>query len=80
MLPNLNKIIDRFASAFRIEQEIVEEENTVTLHTHSYLGTRLLYSHSMSLDSLIDIAVKRAVAVQTAASPSESPTHTSETQ
>ena len=73
MLPNFNKLIDRFASAFRIEQEIVEEENTVTLITHSYLGTRLLYSHSMSLDSLIDIAVKRAVAVQTAASPSEIP-------
>ena len=62
MLPNFNKLIDRFASAFRIEQEIVEEENTVTLVTHSYLGTRLLYTHRMSLDSLIDIAVRRAAA------------------
>ena len=60
MLPNFNKLIDRFASAFRIEQEIVEEENTVTLVTHSFLGTRLLYTHRMSLDSLIDIAVSRA--------------------
>ena len=69
MLPNLNKIIDRFASAFRIEQEIVEEENTVTLVTHSYLGTRLLYTHSMSLDSLIDIAVRRAAAAKPADKP-----------
>jgi hypothetical protein len=60
MLPNFNKLIDRFASAFRIEQEIVEEENTVTLHTHSFLGTRLLYSHSMDLTPVIDLAVKRA--------------------
>lgn len=60
MIPNLNSLIDRFASAFRIEQEIVEEENTVTLITYSYLGTRLLYTHRMSLDSLIDIAVRRA--------------------
>jgi hypothetical protein len=59
MIPNLNSIIERLSSAFRIEQEIVEEENTVTLITHSYLGTKLLYSHSMSLDPLIDIAVKR---------------------
>ena len=64
MLPNFNKLIDRFASAFRIEQEIIEEENTVILVTHSYLGTRLLYTHRMSLDSLIDIAVRRASAAE----------------
>ena len=60
MIPRLNDIIDRFASAFRIEQEITEEENTVILHTHSYLGTRLLYSHRMDLTPLLDIAVRRA--------------------
>ena len=60
MLPTLDSLIDKFASKFRIEQEIIEEKNTVTLITHSYMGNRLLYSHSMPLDSLIDIAVKRA--------------------
>ena len=60
MLPNMNKIIDRLSSAFRIEQEIIEEKETVTLVTHSFLGTRLLYTHRMSLDPLIDIAVRRA--------------------
>ena len=73
MIPNMNKIIDRLSSAFRIEQEIVEEENTVTLMTHSYLGTRLLYSHSMSLDPIIDIAVRRAAMPSNASiSPDES--------
>lgn len=62
----MNKIIDRLSSAFRIETEIEEKENTVILHTHSYLGTRLLYSHSLDLSPLIDIAVERAVAAQTA--------------
>jgi hypothetical protein len=60
MIPNLNSLIDRLSSAFRIEQEIQEEKNTVTLITHSYLGTRLLYTHRMSLDPLIEIAVRRA--------------------
>ena len=60
MIPNLNSIIDRLSSAFRIETEIEEKENTVILHTHSYLGTKLLYSHSLDLSPLIDIAVARA--------------------
>ena len=60
MLPTIDSLIDKFASKFRIEQEIVEEENTVTLITHSYLGSRLLYTHRMSLDPLIDIAVRRS--------------------
>ena len=59
MIPNLNKIIDRFASAFRLEQDIIEYENTVILETRSYLGTRLLYTHHMSLDPLIEIAIRR---------------------
>lgn len=67
MIPNFNKLIDRFASAFRIEQDIIEDENTVTLETRSYLGTRLLYTHSMSLDSLIDIAVRRSADAASAA-------------
>jgi len=61
MIPRLNDIIERFASAFRIEQEITEEENTVILSTHSFLGTKLLYSHRMDLTPLLDIAVRRAV-------------------
>lgn len=60
MLPSIDSLIDKFASKFRIEQEIVEEKNTVTLITYSYLGSRLLYTHSMSLDTLIDIAVRRS--------------------
>jgi hypothetical protein len=60
MFPNMNKIIDRLSSAFRIETEIEEKENTVILHTHSYLGTKLLYSHSLDLSPLIDIAAARA--------------------
>ena len=71
MIPRLNDIIDRFASAFRLEQEIIEEENTVTLVTYSYLGTRLLYTHRMSLDPLIDIAVRRSAAA--AKTPESSP-------
>ena len=60
MIPNLNSIIERLSSAFRIETEITEEENTVILHTHSFLGTKLLYSHSLDLSPLIEIAAKRA--------------------
>ena len=60
MIPNLNKIIERLSSAFRIETEIEEKENTVILHTHSYLGTKLLYSHSLDLSPVIDIAVRRS--------------------
>ena len=60
MIPNLNSIIERLSSAFRIETEIEEKENTVILHTHSFLGTKLLYSHSLDLSPLIVIAVIRA--------------------
>ena len=60
MIPNLNSIIERLSSAFRIETEIEEKENTVILHTHSFLGTKLLYSHSLDLSPVIDIAVRRA--------------------
>ena len=60
MIPNLNSIIERLSSAFRIETEITEEKNTVILHTKSYLGTKLLYSHSLDLSPVIDIAVKKA--------------------
>ena len=60
MIPNLNSIIERLSSAFRIETEIEEKENTEILHTHSYLGTKLLYSHSLDLSPLIEIAVARA--------------------
>ena len=70
MIPNLNSIIERLSSAFRIETEIIEEENTVTLMTHSYLGTKLLYSHSLDLSPLIEIAAERAVAAQNAAATS----------
>ena len=56
----LESMINKLARQFRIEQEILEEENTVTLITHSYLGSRLLYTHRMSLDALIDIAVRRS--------------------
>ena len=62
MIPNLNSIIERLSSAFRIETEIEEKENTVILYTHSFLGTKLLYSHSLDLSPLIDIAVRRAAA------------------
>ena len=59
MLPTIDSLIDKFASKFRIEQEIIEEDNTVTLITYSYLGSRL-YTHHMDLQPLIDIAVKKA--------------------
>ena len=36
MLPTLDSLIDKFASKFRIEQQIIEEENTVTLVTPSH--------------------------------------------
>ena len=60
MIPTLDSLIDKFASKFKIETEIEETENTVILHTHSYLGTRLLYSHSLDLSPLIEIAVARS--------------------
>ena len=55
-----DKLIDKLTSQFRIETEITETENTVSLTTRSYLGTRLLYTHSLPLDKLLDIAVARA--------------------
>ena len=61
MIPKLNDIIDRFASAFRIEQDLEENEDTVILHTRSFMGTRLLYEHAMDLTPLIEIAARRAV-------------------
>ena len=69
MIPSLDSLIERFGRQFRIEQEIIERENTVTLITYSYLGTRLLYTHEMPLDTLIDIAVRRARAAD--ADPAE---------
>ena len=54
MIPNLNSIIERLSSAFRIETEIEETEDAIILHTHSYLGTKLLYSHSLDLSPLMD--------------------------
>ena len=59
MIPNLNSIIERLSGAFRIEQEIIEDGDTVILVTYSYLGTKLLYKHTMSLDPLIEIAIRR---------------------
>ena len=56
----IEKMINKLAKQFRIETEITETENTIILHTHSYLGTRLLYSHSLDLSPLLDIAVRRA--------------------
>ena len=66
MLPTLDSLIDKFASKFRIETHIVEEENTIHLRTYSYLGTRLLYEHTLDLSPLIDIAVARADAAAAA--------------
>jgi len=66
MLPTLDSLIDKFASKFKIETEIVEEENTIHLRTYSYLGTRLLYEHTLDLSPLIDIAVARADAAAAA--------------
>ena len=75
MLPTLDSLIDKFASKFRIEQELEEKENTVILHTHSYMGTRLLYSHTMDLTPLIEIAVARAVETAAHADASETPSY-----
>jgi hypothetical protein len=54
MLPNLNKIIDRFASAFRIEQRIISTDDELTLVTESFLGTRLLYTHHLDMLPLLE--------------------------
>jgi hypothetical protein len=59
MIPNLNSIIERLSGAFRIEQEIIEDGDTVILYTHSYLGTKLLYTHKMDMNPLIEIAIRR---------------------
>jgi hypothetical protein len=73
LLPNLNSLIDRFASAFRIETEIVEEKDTIHLKTFSYIGTRLLYEHTLDLSPVIDIAVRRAAdAAETSVNPDSS--------
>jgi hypothetical protein len=59
MLPNMNKIIDRLSSAFRIEQHIESEDDKLVLVTQSFLGTKLLYSHEMDLLPLLDEMKKR---------------------
>ena len=66
MLPTLDSLIDKFASKFRIETEIIEEKDTISLRTYSYLGNRLLYEHTLDLSPLIKIAVDRAVAAHAA--------------
>lgn len=60
MIPTIDSLIDKFASKFKIETEIVEEKDTIHLRTYSYLGSRLLYEHTLDLSPLIEIAVCRA--------------------
>jgi len=67
MIPSIDSLIDKFASKFRIETEIIEEKDTIHLHTYSYLGSRLLYEHTLDLSPLIEIAVARASAAAHAA-------------
>ena len=55
----IEKLIDKFAKQFRIETEIVEDGDTVNLITYSYLGSKLLYTHSLDLSPLLDIAEAR---------------------
>ena len=57
MLPNINSIIDRFSSAFRIEQRI--DADNMLLITESYLGTRLLYAHELPLEPLYELLSAR---------------------
>ena len=59
MIPNLNSIIERLSGASRIEQEIIEDGDTVILYTYSYLGTKLRYTHKMDMNPLIEIAIRR---------------------
>jgi hypothetical protein len=57
MIPNLNSLIDRLSSAFRIEQRIDTER--MLLITESYLGTKLLYTHDMPLEPLYELLKDR---------------------
>lgn len=73
MIPTIDSLIDKFASKFKIETEIIEEKDTISLHTYSYLGNRLLYEHTLDLSPLIDIAAARAAAAH--ADASETPSY-----
>ena len=57
MLPTLDSLIDKFASKFRIEQTI--DKNRMLLVTHSYLGSRIIFTHEMPLDPLYDLLKDR---------------------
>ena len=59
MLPNMNKIIDRLSSAFRIEQRIESTDDKLVLITESFLGTKLLYQHEMDMLPLLEEMKKR---------------------
>ena len=58
-IAQMNKLIDRLSSAFRIEQRIESTDDKLTLVTESFLGTKLLYSHEMDLLPLLDEMKKR---------------------
>ena len=50
----IEKLIDKFAHSFRIETNIVDNEEELSLVTKSYVGNRVIYSHSLDLLPLLD--------------------------
>ena len=53
----IEKLIDKFAHTFRIEQRV--DKDKLELITESYLGSKLLYTHTMDLTPLLDIVEER---------------------
>ena len=48
----IEKLIDKFAHTFRLEQRIESSEDKITLITESYISNKLIFTHNMDMEEL----------------------------
>jgi len=58
----LEKLLDKFASSFRLVQRIESSDDQITLVTESYLGPRKIFTHHMPLEELYTLFRDRMIA------------------
>lgn len=57
----LEKLIDKFAHSFSIEQRIESSDDKITLITESYIGQKMIFTHSMDMEELYTIFRDRLI-------------------
>ena len=55
----IEKALEKLARTFRIEQEIESKNGDLFLVTYSYIGTKIVYTHSMPLEELYQAFKKK---------------------